>query len=586
MDEENKGIGEYLAILKRRRWQFVVPVVLILLAATATALLLPPRYRSYGTILIEQQEIPQELVRTTVTSYAAERVQVISYRVLTTAKLGEIIEKFNLYPEKRKGMSLSVVAQEMRDDIDIDMISADVVDPRSGQSGRATIAFKLSYDNENPGLAQKVASELVTLFLNENLRTRRRAAEETSNFLSTEADRLSTELSDLEAKLATFKERHAENLPERLGVNMQRMQATEDQLRTTEQATRTLEERRIFLQAGLSQIDPYTASNSGAQRQSSAAERLRQLEVAYLGIAARYASDHPDRVNMDREIAALRRTVGVTETADLKRKLAEQKTELVTLRDRYSADHPDVKQLQRAIAATEKQVASVGKGGGTDGAATTADNPAYIQLQTQLQAADAELRALQQDRAQLRAKRAELEQLLADAPTIEREYLMLTRDYDNAREKYRELKAKQMEAELAQSLEADSKGERFSLVEPPQSPEKPHRPNRLAIFFLGFVFAFGGGIGHVALREGADTTVRGARGVMNVIGAPPLAVIPYIVTREESAKRRRRRILWLLAILIALGAGIALAHFVFGPLDVLWYRTLARLEMVFQGTAK
>jgi succinoglycan biosynthesis transport protein ExoP len=93
MEEDVKGIGDYLAIIKRRRWQFIVPALLIFVAATLAALLIPPTYRSSATILIEQQEIPQDLVRTTVTSYAAERVQVISYRVLTTAKLGEIIER-------------------------------------------------------------------------------------------------------------------------------------------------------------------------------------------------------------------------------------------------------------------------------------------------------------------------------------------------------------------------------------------------------------------------------------------------------------------------------------------------------------
>ena len=584
MEEDVKGIGDYLGILKRRRRQFIVPALLIFLAVTLAALLIPPTYRSSATILIEQQEIPQDLVRTTVTSYAAERVQVISYRVLTTAKLGEIIERYNLYPKERQQLTLGTVAQRMREeDVKLDMVSADVVDPRTGRPAQATIAFKLSYDHGNPAIAQKVTNELVSLFLNENLKQRRQAAQETAKFLTTEAERIASEISGLEGRLATFKEKHADSLPERMQINLQLMQSTEDRLRANEQSARTLEERRIFLQSALAQMDPYAGTGSGSQRVLSPAERLKQLELEYVGVAARYAVDHPNRIRLEKEIGTLRREVGNTDPKELKQRLAQQKAELATLRDRYSAEHPDVKKARRAVTATEKQITALGNGAGSETGTPNADNPAYIQLRAQLQGAEAELRALQVAREQLQAQRAELEQRINEAPAIERDYRAMVRDYDNATAKYKELKAKQMEAELAQSMEAESKGERFSLIEPPQEPEKPYKPNRLAIFFLGFVFAFGGGFGHVALRETMDTAVRGSRGVMAITGAPPLAVIPYIVTDADLSARRRRRRLWMLAFLAVLGVGVAVLHFVFGPLDVLWFRVLNRLDLMLQG---
>jgi succinoglycan biosynthesis transport protein ExoP len=581
MEEDVKGIGDYLAIIKRRRWQFIVPALLIFVAATLAALLIPPTYRSSATILIEQQEIPQDLVRTTVTSYAAERVQVISYRVLTTAKLGEIIERYNLYPKERQQLTQGTVAQAMREeDIKLDMVSADVVDPRTGRPAQATIAFKLSYDHGTPAIAQKVTNELVSLFLNENLKQRRQAAQETAKFLAAEADRISADISSLEGRLAKFKEQHADSLPERMQINLQLMQNTEDKLRASEQSIRTLEERRIFLQSALAQMDPYAATGSGSQRVLSPAERLKQLELEYVAVAARYAADHPNRIRMEKEVAALRREVGSTDTTELKRRLVEQKAELATLKDRYSAEHPDVKKAQRAVAATEKQIAAGGNAAGPDTGAANADNPAYLQMRAQLQAAESELRAVQLGREQLQAQRADLEQRINEAPAIERDYRALVRDYDNATAKYKELKAKQMEAELAQSMEAESKGERFSLIEPPQQPEKPFKPNRLAIFFLGFVFAFGGGFGHVALRETMDTAVRGSRAVMSITGAPPLAVIPYIVTDQELAAGRRRKWLWTLAFVLLVAAGVAVLHFAFGPLDVLWFRVMNRLELI------
>jgi len=67
-------ISDYLAMLRRRRVQIIVPFALILLISISLAFGLPPVYQSTATILIERQEIPQEFVRSTVTSYAAERI--------------------------------------------------------------------------------------------------------------------------------------------------------------------------------------------------------------------------------------------------------------------------------------------------------------------------------------------------------------------------------------------------------------------------------------------------------------------------------------------------------------------------------
>ena len=73
MDQDVKTLHDYLSVVGRRKSQMLWAGLLILAASLAVAFGLPPVYRSTGTILIEQQEIPVELVRSTVTSYADER---------------------------------------------------------------------------------------------------------------------------------------------------------------------------------------------------------------------------------------------------------------------------------------------------------------------------------------------------------------------------------------------------------------------------------------------------------------------------------------------------------------------------------
>ena len=70
MEDDVKAIGDYLDILKRRKWGLILPIVILCVIAFATALLLPRTFRSTSTILIEDQEIPRDFVISTVTGFA------------------------------------------------------------------------------------------------------------------------------------------------------------------------------------------------------------------------------------------------------------------------------------------------------------------------------------------------------------------------------------------------------------------------------------------------------------------------------------------------------------------------------------
>jgi hypothetical protein len=126
-------------------------------------------------------------------------------------------------------------------------------------------------------------------------------------------------------------------------------------------------------------------------------------------------------------------------------------------------------------------------------------------------------------------------------PEVEREFRDLSRGYEELVTEYANIQAKQREAQLALSLESQAMGERFSLLEPPLLPRFPASPNRVAVLFLSFVLAFAGGIIVLALVESSDTLVRGSRDVVDFIGAPPLAVVPFIANAADVRAHARRR---------------------------------------------
>lgn len=578
--EPSKSIGDYLSALGRHKAAMGITFFVIFTIAALAAVLLPAVYKSSATILIEQQEIPEELVRSTVTSYADQRIQIITQRVMTTSNLWSLIEKYELYQDDLEKDPREVVIENMREDISTNMISADVVDPRTGRPTEATIAFQIAFLHKNPAIAQKVANDITSLFLNENLKNRQQHAEETSKFLTEESSRLKRQVSELENEIAEFKEKNSNSLPELTDLNLSIMDRIDREILEIDRQMQSLKERKIYLESEISQVSPSsTVLSETGEKILSPQAKLKVLETQYLEYLSKYSHAHPDVKRLKREIDALKTKTGNIDTTDeLIKQLDQQRTELRELEKTYSETHPDIIHLRSSIdrltARIEEQLMS-DKGAVTNKPKPQSDNPVYVQLETQLKTTNSEISALLEKRAQLKAKYQERENQLAQTPQVERQYRSLLRDYENAAAKYQEVKAKQMEAKISQALETENKGEKFTLIEPPLRPERPIKPNRILIFVLGLFLAMAAAIGFAILIDAIDDTVVGEKGVLKLVGEQPMAVIPIITNEQEIQKARRLKVaVASLVMLITIGS-ISLVHFVIKPLDVMWF-VLAR----------
>jgi polysaccharide biosynthesis transport protein len=592
--EKPNVLRDYLAAAKHRRKTLILAFTIGLALSAALALLLPPKYRSFGTILIEQQEMPQELVRSTVTSYADERVQVISKRVMTTETLLNIIRRYDLYPKERAKDTREALLTRMRKDIGLKMISADVIDPRSGRPTSATIAFEVSYTNRSADVAAKVANEITTLYLNENLNNRTQLARDAANFLQSEADRINHQIAELELKLADFKDKNLHKLPELTQLNMTLLDRTDEQLRELQNRKDSLEQQRVFLEAQLAQLKPNsTVFSDTGERIVSSADRLKMARSQLDSARAMYAPDHPDVIRLQREVEGLeksaandpsaRSTAPSTELNDLQRRLQSAQADLTDAEQRYSPEHPDRIRLERQVVDLKAQLATQTAAAPAPSDVTPnstpvqADNPAFVQVQAQLSATRNDLAALTTEEGKLRAQAEQYQRDISMSPEVEKQYRELNRDYDNARLKYTEIRSKQVEAKTAQDLEADRKGERFTLIDPPLPPEEPVSPNRTLIFIAGFVLTVALTFGLLWYLETMDSTVRGRRDLFNLTGIPPLALVPHIGTLAEVQSARRR--VWITAGSSAamFCVAVVLIHFLYMPLDVLWFTFARRL---------
>jgi len=580
VEQESYSLNDMLALMRRRKGQFWIAFAILAVLSIIVTFAWPATYRSTGTILITQEEIPSQLVPSTISGYAEQQIRAIEQRVMTSKNVLDIIDKFGLYKDEQDKLARTELVDLVRENVTLEMLSADVVDPRNGKPQQATIAFTLSFDDQSPRLAQQVSNELVSLFLNENLRRRTTQTRDTAEFLGQQADALNRQILDLEDQLAKFKQQNNGALPYEYTTTLQLMQRTQADLAETERTMSTLQDRRVELESELAQATRDAPVKVDGGVVLSPEDQLRSARSQYSSLLAMYGPNHPDVVRLKRQIDGLEQSTGDTSAnPDLAAQLQATRSELDAARQRYTEDHPEVQRLQHAVESLEAQVAS---GAGTTKAPAPAaarpTNPVYVQLQIRLQATVSDLQSLQAKQESLRRSLAAYQQAMAKAPEAERVYTALTRQLDDARAQHHDIAAKQMEAELSRQVEQNRKGERFELVEPPVEATEPYSPNRLAWLFLGFIVTVAGSIGVVAVAESLDEAVRGSQSITALLGAAPLAVIPYIPVEGENRTVDRGKMLRISAIVAgAVLLVLVLVNFLYKPLDVLWYIMLRKL---------
>ena len=255
----------------------------------------------------------------------------------------------------------------------------------------------ISYDSPQPDQAQQVASELATLYLNENAKARQQSVAETTAFLSQEANRLGTQIQDIETKLAQFKRRYAGRLPDSSVVNMQLADRAGSELMRVEREMSTVKERQLSLEAQLRAVSPNAppVANAAGARSLTPAERLRALQAQYASASAVYGADHPDIRRMQREIAALGAETGTPGKASRYGSFEEarSRTRVVAgaLR-RRSPRHPADQSRHRSVKGIRGQGARPQKG--SAGSIGRPDNPAYVALVAQIEGAKREFNQL------------------------------------------------------------------------------------------------------------------------------------------------------------------------------------------------
>ncbi len=525
------GLAAVMETIRRHRLLALLPFLFVLAAAASLAFFLPGLWTSDALLMVDRQQVPETMVRPTVTGEIEAKLITLSQEIMSGPRLAAIIQQHDLYPRLRAREGLEAATERMRQDIKLDF--ADQDDRRRGREPR-TVLFTVSYTAGDPRTAMLVTNQLAQLYVEENLRYRERAAAGTSDFLDRQLAELRARLQAQERRITEYKERHLGELPEQKDANLRTLDRLQQQLQHAQENNRRAGERRELLTRTLAELEqtmgPGAASPGGPALSPAAATaaRLNLLRQELVQLRSTHGDRDPDVIALQHQIRAL------------EARLEKEKAREAASRPRVPTG-PDGRELR-----------------------TLPDNPYLLSLMAQLDQASVEARTTADEIVALNRQIALYQRRIENTPKREQELAVITRDYETTQELFRSLLAKREEAGIAADLEARQKGETFRIVEAASLPKRPTGPNRLRLLLIGLVLGLGASVAAVVLAEQVDTSYRSVDELRSAVPVPVLSTIPRISTERDRARLARQR-RWATAavgvgLLVVVGSSFAVAY--------------------------
>jgi polysaccharide chain length determinant protein (PEP-CTERM system associated) len=491
------SVAEYMGIWRRRKKWAIVCFLLGPAVGFGLSLVLPAKYTSSTTVLVEDPKVPTTFITQVVTQTLGARLSTMQEQILSRTRLQPLIERFNLYKSDRNKVAMEELVARMRKNVTVAPIKPLAV--TGGAGAPAMPGFTISFTSEQAKLAQQICTEIVSMFMEENLKIRETQAQGTTDFLTKQLEDAKHKLDEQDAKLAEFKRQHIGQLPnDEKGITGNIMMTINAQLDATTSALNRAVQDKAFTESMLAQQvaawQQSTQTTGPGTASPVALEQQLSLEQAQLvSLEARYTPDHPDVVKLRADIA------------QLKKKIDEA---------RSAPPPPPAKVLQPSAN----------------------EPPSIMQLRAQIHQLDQTIREKTHDQERLQKDAQNVRAKLETSPLVEQEYKALTRDYATASAFYDSLLSKENQSEMATDLERRQQGEQFRVMDPPDLPELPSFPNPIFFTLGGMAGGIGLGLGLVVMGEMKDKAIRSDSDVEHFLELPTLAVLPYAVTAVPKNK--------------------------------------------------
>jgi polysaccharide chain length determinant protein (PEP-CTERM system associated) len=488
MENRELSMDDYLAMLRRRAKVILIPALLAPLAGFLVSYAFPAKYTSQSLVLVEAPKIPDVVVQQVFTEDLTQHITTIQQRVLSPARLRPMVERLGL---ARPGQNVEDMVNNIQLNMQIQPVVTDLsqigVGGKKKPGGSPVPGFYVNYTASTAREAQQICTDLTSMLLEEDLKSRQDASQGTTDFLTKQVADAKQSLDDLDKRLAAFKNQHMGQLPGDEDSNMKILGGLNSQLDANTQNLNRATQDKSYTESLLAQQLSTWKTSQSANNPQTLQNQLSQLQAQLIDQQARYTDDHPDVIKTQADIA------------QVKKKLAE-------IND---------------ASTTGSDVAN-DKGSGTE-------PPEIRQLRLQIHQYQDLIAQATRDQKRLQQEISVYQNRVAASPSIEEEYKELARDYDNAQKVYQDDLAKQSTSKMATQAQQQQQGEQMALLDPATLPDSPSFPNRLLFAGGGLGAGLALGVGLALWMEMRDKSIRTQADAEAALDLPMLVAVPWVV---------------------------------------------------------
>ncbi len=476
------GIEDIKRVVRKRWW--IVPACALSCGALSllVATQLPKKYTSQTLVLVAKPTVPTEYVRPVVTEDLNQRLASMKQQILSRTRLEPVLEKFDIYHEERKKVSVEDLIERLQAAIEISPL-----EPMAGTQDRSIAGFNVSVTFNNPQTAQQICTEITSMFMEQNARALEQQAVRTTSFLGQQLGEAKAKLDEQDAELAQFKRQHLGVLPEEEQTNFSLLGSMNAQLESNTQTLSRAQQDKSFHESLLNQEEAtWKSSSRSEQAPETIEEQLRNLQGQLATLESRYTAEHPDVIKLKKQIG------------ELKKKLVETpSTDNLSAGTHAAVEPPQIQKVRATLRQDDFNISELTKRQG--------------QIQDQIRV---------------------LEGRIQSSPMVEQQLKELTRSYQSALDFYNELLKKQQNSAMATDLAHQQEGEQFRVLDPPSLPMKPSFPKNLNFAGGGLGGGFALGLAILYVFMAMDQSLHTERDVEMFLKLPVLTSVPMLEASE------------------------------------------------------
>ena len=505
--------GEYLKILRRRKWLIILPLIAITTAVAYVVYRLPDVYESVTLIVVKPSTLPNSVVPSMTEDSLTRQLAGISQVVTSRSSLEPLVVKYDLYASERsRGEPMEAVIDTMRRDIKVAVNTS---------RNDITNAFNISYRGRNPRTTQAVTAELASRYIDEQTKNTVTSTASARQFIDQQVLQTKQELDAVDKQRLEFMQTNVGNLPSEATSLVSQLTGLREQQKALMSETGRLQDRRSALASQLTLLKKQSeqtrddlAENMTDPKTTLAwaelTKRKADLQAELQLLLTNYKPKHPDVIAKEAQIEGI--------TTEMDRMIAEWKEKIKQKQEKL-ANRPDL-----SVAGLVEEVKLV----------------------------EGEIKRQQKALADNEKAIADIIGRINNVPGAEVALGAIERDYQTKKTAYDQLLLQQQRIALGNEAATQQQGEGIEVIDPANLPAKPVAPKRFMLAGIGLAVGLGVGLFMAGVFEVPRLlTIQNSEDARHYTGLPVLVAVPELLTPQEARSKPRKRLLLLAAGMVA-----------------------------------